>query len=158
GLEWHRYRGLPTVPVHDLLIHPRDRDLIIGTHGRSIYVVDIAPLEELTEPIRKSSAHIFAIKPAVLFEYRKSESATGYKASNPPFAAVVFYYLHPAPANPAKLTIQDASGKTIATIAGTREAGYYRALWNLRSADKLVDPGEYEVTLTVDGQKIGRTI
>ena len=44
GAEWYHYRGLPTVPVHDLLIHPRDRDLIIGTHGRSIYVMDVAPL------------------------------------------------------------------------------------------------------------------
>ncbi len=40
GQSWHRFGDLPNVPVHDLVIHPRDGDLIIGTHGRSIYVAD----------------------------------------------------------------------------------------------------------------------
>lgn len=43
GASWHRLRnGLPTIPIHDLFIHPRDRELVIGTHGRSIYVMDVA--------------------------------------------------------------------------------------------------------------------
>jgi len=161
GAEWYRYRGLPTVPVHDLLIHPRDRDLIIGTHGRSIYVMDVAPLEELTDAVRKSSAHIFAVKPATLFEYRKSETpapAGQYRAPNPPFGAAVSYYLRSAPPNPVTLTVQDSSGKVVATLPGAREAGYHRAVWNLRTGDKLVEPGEYEVTLTVDGKTVGRPV
>ena len=161
GAEWYHYRGLPTVPVHDLLIHPRDRDLIIGTHGRSIYVMDVAPLEELTEKIRKSSVHMFAVKPATLFEYRKSETpvpAGQYKGANPPFGAAVSYYLRSAPASPVTLTVQDASGTTIATLSGAREAGYHRAIWNLRASNKLVEPGEYEVTLTVDGKTVGRPV
>src|SRR5262249_46126279 len=52
GARWHRLRGgLPTVAVHDLVIHPRDRDLVIGTHGRSVYVMNIAPLEALTPKV-----------------------------------------------------------------------------------------------------------
>lgn len=47
GGSWHRFgKGLPTVAVHDLAIHPRDRELVIATHGRGIYIVDIAPLEQ----------------------------------------------------------------------------------------------------------------
>src|SRR5262249_39660630 len=68
GEEWHRYRGLPTVPVFDLVIHPRDRELVVGTHGRSIWIIDIAPLEELSTSVRKSDAHLFAIKPAFAIE------------------------------------------------------------------------------------------
>src|SRR5262249_55666228 len=63
GKRWQRLgRGLPTVPVHDLVIHPRDRELVIGTHGRSIYVVDIAPLEELTPKVRAAAAHLFEVR------------------------------------------------------------------------------------------------
>ncbi|HSR42366.1 MAG TPA: hypothetical protein VLL48_09345, partial [Longimicrobiales bacterium] len=48
GGSWQRFmEGLPTVPVHDLKIHPRDRELIAGTHGRSIWIVDVAPLQQL---------------------------------------------------------------------------------------------------------------
>ena len=50
GKSWQRFMtGLPTVPVHDLKIHPRDHELIAGTHGRSIWIVDIAPLQQLSD-------------------------------------------------------------------------------------------------------------
>src|SRR5262249_39820707 len=48
GASWHKHPGLPTVPVHDLVVHPRDRELVIGTHGRGIYVMDVRPLQDLS--------------------------------------------------------------------------------------------------------------
>ena len=49
GGSWRRFmESMPATPVHDLRIHPRDRELIAGTHGRSIWIVDIAPLQDLT--------------------------------------------------------------------------------------------------------------
>src|SRR5206468_2965426 len=63
GGHWHPLRkGLPTVAVHDLVIHPRDRDLVIGTHGRGIYVLDVAPLEELTPEVLAEEVHLFDVK------------------------------------------------------------------------------------------------
>jgi photosystem II stability/assembly factor-like uncharacterized protein len=65
GGSWQRFMtGLPTVPVHDLKIHPRDRELIAATHGRSIWIVDIAPLQELHDEILASEAHLFEPDPA----------------------------------------------------------------------------------------------
>ena len=53
GGSWQKFMtGLPTVPVHDLKIHPRDHELIAGTHGRSIWIVDIAPLEQMVDSMR----------------------------------------------------------------------------------------------------------
>ena len=66
GRSWQPFgKGLPTVAVHDLVIHPRHRELVIATHGRSIYIVDVAPLEELTAkvlhvastPVRNQAGH-----------------------------------------------------------------------------------------------------
>ena len=52
GQHWLRLmNNLPTVPVADLIVHPRDGELVAGTHGRSFYVMDIAPLQELTPEI-----------------------------------------------------------------------------------------------------------
>ncbi len=54
--------------VDDLVIHPRERDLVIGTHGRGIWVMDIAPLEQLTEKVLTADAHLFDIKPVTLLK------------------------------------------------------------------------------------------
>src|SRR5262249_29810372 len=73
GSSWHRLRGgLPTVAVHDLLIHPRDRDLVIGTHGRGVYVLDVMPLEEVNAETLAATAHLFDVRPATEFQYHGS--------------------------------------------------------------------------------------
>ena len=68
GRSWRRFmESLPTVPVHDLRIHPRDRELIAGTHGRSIWIVDIAPLQDLTGNVLADGAAAFEPAPAYQF-------------------------------------------------------------------------------------------
>ena len=60
GESWERMAGLPTVSVYDLKIHPRENDLIVGTHGRSIWIMDdISPLQEMTDAVRSSAFHLF---------------------------------------------------------------------------------------------------
>ena len=76
GVTWHRLRGnFPTVPVDDLVVHPRDHDLVVGTHGRSIYILDdLAPLAELSAEVLQSSAHLFSVRAATEFHRWKHES------------------------------------------------------------------------------------
>ena len=74
GGSWRRFmESLPATPVHDLRIHPRDRELIAGTHGRSIWIVDIAPLQDLTAQVLADGAGAFEPPPA----YQFSEEARG---------------------------------------------------------------------------------
>ena len=62
GQTWEVLQNnIPTSPAHDLVIHPRDRDLVVGTHGRSIYVMDIEPIQKLTPRIRSKAAHLFEL-------------------------------------------------------------------------------------------------
>jgi photosystem II stability/assembly factor-like uncharacterized protein len=68
GNSWTKLKGLPTVSVYDLKIHPRDNDLIIGSHGRGIWIVDdISPLQQMSADITNKVLHIFEQKPTTLW-------------------------------------------------------------------------------------------
>jgi photosystem II stability/assembly factor-like uncharacterized protein len=64
GSSWQAFdAGLPNVPVHDLVIHPRDREIVAGTHGRSVWIADALPVQELTEKVRNEAVHVFPVDP-----------------------------------------------------------------------------------------------
>lgn len=63
GASWASLAaGLPPVPVHDLLVHPRERELVIGTHGRSVWILDALPIQELTPAVRAKALHAFPVE------------------------------------------------------------------------------------------------
>ena len=69
GKHWHEvHEHYPTVRTDDILIHPRDSDLIVATHGRSIWIADdITPLQQLTSAVRTEDVHLFDVRPAVAY-------------------------------------------------------------------------------------------
>lgn len=98
GERWQRFMtGMPLVPVHDLEIHPRDRELIAATHGRSIWIVDIAPLEGLTDDVIADGGALFAPAPAFQFgeEARGGESygQMWWSRPTPGTGARIHYYI-----------------------------------------------------------------
>ena len=98
GASWRRFmESLPAVPVHDLRIHPRDRELIAGTHGRSIWIVDIAPLQEMTAQVMADGAGAFEPAPAFQFaeEARGGESygQAWFERPTPGANARISYYV-----------------------------------------------------------------
>jgi photosystem II stability/assembly factor-like uncharacterized protein len=139
GKKWIPYKGdFPTIAVRDIQIHPRERDLVIGTHGRGAWIIDdIRPLERLTAEAVKSEALLFDVKSPVLFSTRSTVdnySDVGYTGTNSPFGTAINYYLNPAAAGQAKvrLVIEDKDGREIATPSATREPGLNRVYWTLR--------------------------
>jgi photosystem II stability/assembly factor-like uncharacterized protein len=159
GRHWHRLaNGLPpAVPVHDLVIHPRERELVIGTHGRSVYVLDVAPLEELTPQVLSAGAHLFEVKPVAAGKRRPTDppAAKSYAAPNPPAGAVIYYHLKAAPAGPVSVVITDASNKVVATLAGATTAGLHRLVWDLKPA---AAPGEYAVTVKAGERSLTKKV
>ena len=138
GREWKRFmNGLPTVRVDDILVHPRDNDLIIGTHGRSIWIIDdISPLQQLSDQMTNADAHVFDVRPAVAYvnDIQKaiwSEGANVFKAPNPQRGTAINYWLKTAPQGDVKITISDIMGREIRVIDGTKTAGMNRVQWNL---------------------------
>ena len=139
GATWQRFMsGMPTVRIDDILVHPRDNDLIAGTHGRGIYILDdITPLQQLAARAAAADSHLFEVRPAVLWlnDVRYSRAATGgkvFRGANPAAGTAISYYLKNAPAGDVKITVSDYTGRVIRNLAGTKDAGINRVQWNLR--------------------------
>ena len=145
GATWqHFMTGLPTVPVHDLKIHPRDRELIAATHGRSIWIVDIAPLEEMNNTTMSQGTNFFTPKTAYEYATAATQNFPGNKyflAPNPPFGAELVYRLTSgAPRDSARLLVSNVRGDTIRTIMGPGGPGVHRVYWDLRTRPRPLGP------------------
>jgi len=172
GRKWLPFRGnMPSVKVTDLVIHPRENDLVVATYGRGLYVTDIAPFQELSPAVLASGFHLFDIEP----RSRRLEGAIGnfhfygdshLATANEPNAVVINYYLKSSPASPVKISVCDDSGRVLEEIKGGNEPGLNRVLWLMRAVPsggttgrpawrrgEPVEPGVYVVRVEVDGKK-----
>lgn len=136
GARWHDLRkGLSAAPVRDLLVHPRDNDLIIATHGRGLYVLDdIAPLQQLG-PAMSDAVTLFQPLPAVRYVMWSRDGNLGQKTwsgENPPYGAVISYAVHDTTRN-LRLTIMDEAGNPIRTLRDSLATpGVHQIVWDLR--------------------------
>lgn len=180
GESWVRMKNnMPTNGVHDLLIHPRENDLIIGTHGRGIFITDISPLQEMNEKILAESVYLFKIEPKRQRVSRGSRSLSGHRhftAPNEPDGLVIYYYLKDKVDEDVKITITDPYGEEINKFKEKAKAGMNRVVWNMRRPltkeemeqmgqrpfqfrgprGKLVPAGEYVIVLEVNGKKLSQ--
>jgi photosystem II stability/assembly factor-like uncharacterized protein len=151
GTKWHQLAktGMPaTVRVDDLVIHPRERELVLGTHGRGIWVMDIAPLEQLSEQVLKADAHLFDVKPVTLLKPAKRETdpPAGFKAPNPPAGIAVHFLTTATTAGKAELTCTDAKGKRVGLYLAKEKAGLDSCVFDVTT------PGEYTITQKAGGE------
>jgi len=150
GESWQRFmEGLPTVPVHDLKIHPRDGDLIAGTHGRSIWIVNITPLQQLNGSVMAANTHLFKPTPAYNFGTRPTggefTAQAYFQVGSPSMGAEIKYWLAERTEDDVEIAIQDASGETIRTLTGSKRAGLNTATWNLRDESTSLPRSPSEV-------------
>jgi hypothetical protein len=179
GESWAKFENdFPIVPVDDIAVHPRDNDLIFGTHGRSVWILDdITPLEQLTKDVLNSSAFLFDIRQATMFNPYSHKGNVGHKffiAPNPAFGALISYYLKEEQKDPVKVVIKNKEGQEIRELEGTRQAGINRIAWDLRygppetggegqmarfrALGPFVLPGEYRATLKAPGQEMTKSV
>jgi photosystem II stability/assembly factor-like uncharacterized protein len=140
--------GMPTVPVYDMVVHPRENDLVLATHGRGVWILDnVNALQEFTAEIASTPAHLFTLEPADQIRDADETAHSGdmiFRGQNPPAGAIVDYYLRQAadsiaPSAPA-ITILNGGGAEIARVAASTKAGVNRVAWNLRHADVYQPP------------------
>jgi len=182
GKSWKPFMtGLPHVRIDDVLIHPRDGDLILATHGRSVYIMDdITPLQQLSADVLAQDVYFFEPRATTFprteqYRSRSLPASKQFRGTNPEAGVAFQYYLKQTAQGPVKLTVADAaSGKVVRTLTGTAAQGMNRVQWNLLpdgqrdrvAADSdeppvapvLAKPGAYKVTLTVNGMDHSREL
>jgi hypothetical protein len=133
--EWKKFMtGLPTVRVDDILIHPRDRDLIIATHGRSLWIADdITPLEQLASA-PGTSVKLFDPRPAVEWksdlEATRRVTARQFRGENPQ-GGTAFSFWAQSDMGDAKFEVLNAQGQVVSTATLTAKTGMNRVQWNM---------------------------
>lgn len=155
GKSWGRVTGgFPTVAVHDVVVHPKEMDLVIGTHGRSIWTLDVSGLEAITGPERAKG--VVLAKPQDVLMLGKVESGnwggtTPWQAPNTQPGTRIQYWLG-ADAKEVELTVSDIAGNSTPIRTATKKAGLNVVPFNGRVGGRLA-AGSYKVTLKVDGKE-----
>ena len=171
GATWTKINSnLPTVPVLEFAQHPTAGEIVAATHGRSLWVLDVAELRQMTSQAVKAKASLYKPNDVIRWHSEPQHStifgggSRRYVGENPPFGAQLYYSLT-APAKKARIKIQDFAGRTVRELDAGPEAGLHRVEWNLMMDEQPTlltmvaggekrnvpaPPGMYTIVLTVD--------
>lgn len=141
GKNWTSMKNnMPTQPVHDLVIHPRENDLVVGTHGRGIFIADISPLQELTPQVLAEDVHLFNIEPKVKWVLNNTAAAgsANFPGESESNALVIYYYLKKSIAEDVKVAIFKGN-MLINELKGDKNAGIQKVQWNMDQRRKRTD-------------------
>jgi len=173
GGSWERFMpNLPVVRIDDVLVHPRDNDLVLDTPGPSVWILDdVSALQAMTPEVMGRDMQLFGPRQAVSWKRNmlRSRAVTGNKnwtGENAPPGTAIQYYLADA-AGEVGLQITDAiTGEVVRDLEATGTAGLNRVQWNLRANPQnenqnqgpAVAPGTYRVTLRANGMELSALV
>jgi hypothetical protein len=179
GAHWLRLNdeSLPPVPVDDMVIHPRERDLVVATHGRSIWVLDdVSMFAQLTPDVRAKALAVFDILPARPRIYAPTSygNAQGiFRAKNPPMGAYINYWVREDTGDNVSISVADSTGFVVRELEGPEHAGINRTVWDLRpdkkhafnpspneepGPEQFVPAGKYKITVKMGEAKEEKTV
>jgi len=144
GLSWNELKNnMPAVPVHDLVIHPRENDLVVGTFGRGFYIADISPLQELTQEVMDSDVHLFSIESRVQWVMPRQTAVAdqNFAGENEPHGAMLNYYLRGEIAAGVTLSIYDGA-ILIDEFVAPGDAGINSVMWGMTRRGRKRTPQE----------------
>ena len=122
---------MPTNPVHDMKIHPRENDLIVATHGRGIFIADIAPFGEINDDVLNEDAYFFQPEDKVRWIHRDQTNyaSSNYRGESEPMA-IPFYYHLDDDADEVTFTVYQGN-VAIAELDGSTDSGLHSVLWDM---------------------------
>jgi photosystem II stability/assembly factor-like uncharacterized protein len=175
GRTWIKLNNnLPTVAVHEIAVHPTAGEIVAGTHGRSVWVLDVTPLRQLSRDVRGEFEHLFQPGPAIRWTGALREAWNGHRSfeGENRQRGARFYYFLSQEAKQVTLRIADLKGQPIRELKAEKTPGLHIATWDFRRAERAqggrpapppgfgdpVPPGLYQVTLTIDGRNYTRDL
>ena len=161
GKEWTRLEaGLPPVVVRDLLVHPRENDLLVGTYGRAAWLGDISPLQQMNDKIREMDFYLFDIEPKPVMNYSQQAMWGNYhmtgsnhiRTPNEPNGLEIWFRFKNDSKDGAQLEVEDAEGNLVYSREIPVNKGIKKVYWDTSRAE----PGTYTVKLNYMGNTISK--
>jgi len=136
GDSWSALQGgLPNVPVHDLVVHPRERELVAGTHGRSIWIVDVLPLQDLVEAGSDIALKVFYVDEVKASRgWRGERSRWFFRPDEAPKSTVKYWS---SSAGAASIEIIDSNDAVVRRLSGDAVHGMNSFEWDLLVEEEL---------------------
>jgi hypothetical protein len=177
GVSWANLNNnLPTVAVHEVAQPTTASEIVVATHGRSVWVLDVNSVRQMpvrtervgnadktTDPL-KEAVTLFAPPTATRWkleggrEFPYSRDVRKFYGTNP-VLGTTFDYLLTAKAKSVSLKVTDVAGTLVREFRNTAaDAGFHRLQWNLSGPRGVVPAGGYRVTLTVDGKEYTQSL
>jgi photosystem II stability/assembly factor-like uncharacterized protein len=161
GQHWAQYKGngFPAAAVRDIVVHPRESDLVLATHGRGIWIIDdISPFRKLTPDLMTQEATLISGKPA--FQY--FETSGGWPEGNETFsgrerpeeAQITYYQKARHIFGDLKIEIFDENGKLMDTVPGSKHRGLNRANWSMHIKPPAVPPAATALFQAAEGPRV----
>ena len=167
GASWQKLNSnLPTVAIHEIAQHPIAGEIVVGTHGRGIWILDATALRQFKPEAISAKAHLFEPNTAIKWRSGREAGSSGtrrFVGENPASGAQIFYSLADNAEN-VEIKITNISGEVIARLEGPTEAGLNRVAWDLRQQRRRggrggqVSNGSYLITLTVDDVELKQVL
>ena len=166
GKTWSRIRGnFPTVAIHDVKVHPKMHDLVIATHGRSLWTIDIAALEGMTEGVPTKTA-LLGSSPGIRMPVITGDPLTGdqfFRSRNNQPMARIYYYLPEDVKDDStvSLSLTGPGLPELSIAAGSDmklKKGLNRFEWNPRIDGGVAPAGVYQVKLKVGKETYNGTL
>lgn len=147
GQNWHLImNNFPNVATYDMIVHPRDNELILATHGRSVYVMDVKPLQKLKG---KDKAAIVAMAPpAMRYSSAWGKQFAKYRKAFEPTVNLM-YYVGKNTGSKVNIEVRDKKGNVVRKMTGSMAPGFYNHSWDLKT-DKgaYIKRGKYQIKFT----------
>src|SRR5262249_15158188 len=135
GANWQPLQAnLPHAPVYWIVVQEHFNDLVISTYGRGFWILDdLTPIQQMTKSVTDANAYLFPPRDTYRFRGATTPFSVGddpTAGQNPPYGAMISYYLKSSPSGEVRIRIEDSKGQVVRTINGTRNVGLNRVNWD----------------------------
>ncbi len=153
GNEWFLLNGVPNVPSYDMTVHPRDMELVVGTHGRSIYVADVKPVHAAAG--RRDEAVVALETQSMTYSDSWGNQPVQYRPSDEPEAEWMYWIGNENADNETvEITVKDKDSNTVTTLKDEGSYGFNTLSWNLKlDDDEYLSKGKYTIVYEINGNE-----
>ena len=133
GDSWTKLNNnLPTVAVHEIAVHPTAGEIVAATHGRSLWILDVAALRQITAATIKDKPALYQPNTFERFAQLPSTGRTNrrFAGTNPPTSAQIYFSL-PKKAEKVSLRVIDVEGNVLRTLSSSTDAGLHKIAWDM---------------------------